>query len=201
MSTAATRRRLERERSRQMKAAQVEARLAERTREENTVRAFKASDDFAARARTVNRSFTVVLFAVVTIALLIVLTLGVNIYRSTVVADNSDKQMREGTSLIATSIAQLDQQDCVSVGQGPEGDSLVLTERVGDQAFETRFYLSEGRVVQEYVAASSAYNPEFAQLVCESDTFEVELQDRMITITTDAGAAYVTLRSNQGGER
>ena len=57
----------------------------------------------------------------------------------------------------------------IAQGQGPEGKSLVVVEPLDSGTYETRFYLYEGKVVQEYSLAGSGYTPEKATEVTASD--------------------------------
>ena len=91
-----------------------------------------------------------------------------------------------------------DSVDAVGAGKGPEGRSLVLTERLDSGTFETRIYAYQGNIVEEYVLADSAYVPEKAIKLSDSDTFDFSYDNGLITITTDDGTAAVALRSKEG---
>lgn len=85
------------------------------------------------------------------------------------------------------------------MGSGPEGRSLVIVEELQSGTFETRFYLYQGRVLQEYSIAGTPYTPEKASIVADSDTFEFTYSKGLLSVTTDQGTSNVALRSAQGG--
>ena len=89
--------------------------------------------------------------------------------------------------------------DAVSVGAGPEGRSLVLTERLANGTYETRIYLYRGQVVEEYSVAGTPYTPDKATPVVATGTFDFTYSQGLLTIVTDEGRAEVALRSVRGG--
>ena len=92
-----------------------------------------------------------------------------------------------------------DSKGAIAQGQGPEGKSLVVVEPLDSGTYETRFYLYEGKVVQEYSLAGSGYTPEKATEVTASDSFDFSYSNGLLTVTTDQGTAEVALRHMQGG--
>ena len=146
-----------------------------------------------------NRSFTLALLAFMVVALLLVLTMGANVYRGLVESHSQVKQVRLETSLLATSVLMNDVRGSVSRGEGPEGDALVLTEKTQDGTFQTRFYLYEGNLMEEYAVASAPCNPENATVVAPLSRFSFTLEGNLLSITTDAGTEHIALRSTQLG--
>lgn len=102
--------------------------------------------------------------------------------------------------LLVNTVRRIDTLDCLAIGSGPEGESLVLTEQLRNGVYETRIYLYQGAVVQEYAPSGMPYKPEDATKVVESTTFTFELSNGLLTIQTDSGTAEVALRSVRGGE-
>ena len=87
------------------------------------------------------RLFTVLLFALFIVALLIAIMTGTGLYRALVEVRDQADDTRLATGLIANSVRAADSVDAVGAGKGPEGRSLVLTERLDSGTFETRIYL------------------------------------------------------------
>ena len=139
------------------------------------------------------RLFTALLFALFLIALLIALSAGTNLYRT--LGDTS----RIATGLIANSVRAADAVDAIGTGQGPEGRSLVLTERLDGGTFETRIYSYEGVIVEEYAPADAAYTPEKAARIVDSVRFSFSYENGLLTVYTDDGTVQVALRSVRGG--
>lgn len=150
-----------------------------------------------------NRMLTLILFVVIVICLLASLALGVNIYRNMIEHKSELQQIRLETSLISNSLGQLDQAKAIGVREGPQGTMLVASEELGESTFETRFYLYDGWLVEEYVADSIEPDPQSADKVARTSVFDVQLdaEGKLLAITTDAGTTHVAIRSSQGGER
>jgi hypothetical protein len=127
------------------------------------------------------------------------LVMGVAMYRHAAQAQLETDDVRVGTGLIASYVKANDRRDVLSVGEGPEGKALVLTERLDSGDYELRIYKHEGKIVQEYSVAGTAYTPARAQVLMESDTFGFFVDGDLVTIETDQGPVAIALRSAQGG--
>ena len=84
--------------------------------------------------------------------------------RAVEVRDQAD-DTRLATGLIANSVRAADSVDAVGAGKGPEGRSLVLTERLDSGTFETRIYAYQGSIVEEY-ALTDAGAEESCRCLC-----------------------------------
>lgn len=145
------------------------------------------------------RVFTALLFALFILALLIAIMVGTSLYRALVdVRDQADTS-RLATGLIANSVRAADAVDAVGAGQGPEGSSLVLTERLENGTFETRIYEYQGSIVEEYALADAAYTPDKASHIVDSEHFSFDYDHGLLTVETDNGTVQVALRSAMGG--
>jgi hypothetical protein len=151
------------------------------------------------RAGRASSFFMAVLLAVFFIALLSGLIVGVSMYRYAAQTQMDTDKIRMSTGLLASHIKTNDRENVLGVGQGPEGKSLVLTEPADHGAYETRIYKYEGKIVQEYSLAGSAYTPQRAQVLEESDSFDFQVDGKLLTVTTDGGSVSVALRSAHGG--
>lgn len=151
-------------------------------------------------SRTADRALMLVLFAVVIFALLGLLALGVNAYR-TLAEDRTDASaLRQESGLLLNTVRANDAADAVAVGEGPEGPSLVLVERLDSGTYETRLYAYQGAIMQEYVVAGAEYDPASATQVADSQTFEFSYDETsgLLTVVTDAGEAHIALRCANG---
>ena len=144
-------------------------------------------------------AFTIVLIAVFFIVMMGCLAVGARMYSnvSNLEAQANDIRMQSG--LLANLIRVNDAADAFEVGAGPEGDALVMIERLDSGTYETRIYRYQGAIVQEYAISGRPYKPENAIKVIESDTFEFSYENGLVTIVTDDGEWCVALRSIQGG--
>ena len=152
------------------------------------------------RGHSAKRMFPSVIMGVFFIALLLALISGVTVYRS--VSDNAKATdtLRQGAGLICNAVHANDAKEAIAVGKGPEGRSLVIVESLKSGTFETRFYLHQGKVLQEYSTAGSPYNPETASVVTNSSRFVFGYEHGLLSVTTDQGTAEVALRAQQGGK-
>ncbi|MBQ9068859.1 MAG: DUF4860 domain-containing protein [Eggerthellaceae bacterium] len=139
--------------------------------------------------------FEILLFALIIGTLLLTLGMGVSVYRNISIQRWADEQNRTGLTLIANSVRITDSIDAVGVGAGPEGQALVLTERFDDGAYETRIYLHEGFIVEEYALAGAPYAPERATQLVESSTFTFSYANGLLTVRTDQGTQEIMLHS------
>lgn len=157
-----------------------------------------------ARGSNAAGAFTIVLFALFAIALLLALVAGTGVYRHINAADEASSHERLSLSLVANAVRATDAADAVSQGAGPEGAALVLTEHLSTGAYETRFYLHDGWIVEEYTVAGAVYNPDGATPVAASETFAFDVADGLVRISCDEGETAVALRSDgavaEGGE-
>lgn len=145
------------------------------------------------------RLFTVLLFALLIVTLLIAIMAGTGLYRALVDVRAQADASRLATSLIANSVRAADAVDAVGAGQGPEGRSLVLTERLDSGTFETRIYAYQGSIVQEYALADAAYTPEKATPIVESQRFAFSYENGLLVVETDDDSVQIALRSVRGG--
>lgn len=146
------------------------------------------------------RIFTGILFVMFVVALLLAFLAGTNVYRGLQDLSSRTDEARLSLSLVVNHVRANDSSQAVAEGVGPEGPSLVLVEHVeGSNDVETRMYLYNGSIVEEYAIAGSAYTPERALPIVESSQFSFSYAQGLLTITTDSGTANVALRSAGGG--
>lgn len=148
-------------------------------------------------------AFTVALFALFVVALLLAILAGTGVYRALRAADGAASDERLSTSLIANAVRATDAAGSVSASEGPEGPALVLAEHLDSGDYQTRFYLYRGFVVQEYALADAPLAPDAATPVVESASFSFELDEGsgLLRVSTDAGEVLVALRSAGGDAR
>ena len=166
----------------------------------NAIAAYERSKSPLIKKGRNTRSFTALLLAVFFVVLMAGLAVGVAMYQSVANSQLEENAARMQAGLLASNVHVNDVANAVGTGNGPEGRSLVLTERDEDgSVYEMRIYLYRGNVVQEYSLAGSAYTPERAQPLVSSSTFDFALRDNLLVISTDQGATNIALRSYQGG--
>lgn len=140
--------------------------------------------------------FAMLLFAVLVLALFLALVSGTTAYRSIVDDDRAARDIRMGTSLVANIVRAADSSGFAAVGEGPEGRALVLKEHLDSGTFETRLYLHDGWIVEEYAVEGAAYDPDNAVRMTPSETFSFEIQPTKVRICCDEGETVVALRAD-----
>ena len=90
-----------------------------------------------------------------------------------------------------------DQTGAVSVEPGPQGDALVLADAGEDTGYETRIYVYDGQLMEEYAASESSFDPAAAQAVARTDTFTVTMDGGLVSVTTDQGSIRVYLHTGE----
>ena len=151
------------------------------------------------RERRFGHLFTAFLFALFALALLMAMLVGTNVYHSLYDSRTDTSNTRLSLGLIANSVRANDAVDAVATGAGPEGRSLVLVEKLESGAYETRIYLYEGSIVEEYALADAAYTPDKATVIASSEAFDFAYENGLLTVTTDQGSTDIALRSVRGG--
>lgn len=145
------------------------------------------------------KSSTRILMLVLLAMLLIALVLGVTVYKNVATVQIAADEARLGKQVIANVVRSDDGQGSVLIGRGPEGPSLVTLEHFDFGSFETRIYLSNGTIVQEYTSADTPYSPSKGVKLADSSKFDLSYNNGLLTIDTDQGTTCVALRSVQGG--
>lgn len=147
----------------------------------------------------VQRTFSILLFSVFVVVDLLALMAGASAYGAITKMQNASDARIMSVGPIVSSIRANDATGGITSGEGPEGRSLVLVQRDSEGAYETRIYLYEGKIVQEFVLEGAPYTPDRATELVDSSTFDFTYEDGLLTVTTDAGIAKVALRNLQGG--
>ena len=101
--------------------------------------------------------------------------------------------------MVVNAVRATDAPGSVERGKGPEGDALVLVERLDTGTYETRFFLCDGWLVEQYAVAGAPYEADGATWLAETGSFSFELDDGMLTVSCDAGTARTALRSQVEG--
>lgn len=148
----------------------------------------------------IKKMFPALILAVFFVMLLLALISGVLVYKYVTDTQAQNSTQREGAGLIVNAVRANDTDQAIAVGNGPEGRSLVVLESLDSGTYETRYYLSNGKILQEYSLAGSPYTPEKASEVVDSSTFEFSYSHGLLTVTADEGTSEVALRSLEGGE-
>lgn len=158
----------------------------------NTIRAHRQKN----LPRQLFAGLLMVLFFVM---LLLALAASVTVYQRVATIQMTTSNDRLGLQLIGNYVHANDSQGTVKVGAGPEGRSLVMLERTETGNYETRIYLYNNSIVEEYAVEGAAYTPGKALKLVDSSSFSFSYSAGLLTISTDQGSANIALRSEQVG--
>lgn len=117
------------------------------------------------------------IFSLFILAMLVVLLAGSQIFSAVDNYSTETDRTRLTLSLVANAIHANDATNAVRVEDGPESDVLVLSEVTSTGTYETRFYLYNGWLVEEYAPAGTELDPTRGTQIVRENRFEVTLID------------------------
>lgn len=152
------------------------------------------------KGNSLQRAFSILLFTVFVVVDLLALAAGASAYGSLNSMQSTNDARIMSLGPIISSVKANDTKNGVGrSGDAPEGEALVLTQKDMQGTYETRIYLYQGKIVQEFALAGSPYTPNKATPLAESSTFSFSYDKGVLTINTDAGECKIALRNMQGG--
>lgn len=142
---------------------------------------------------------TLGIYALLLAGFLLLVLFGAGTYQKTVKSQRENEDRRAVLSYLSMTLRNHDHQQAVSVEPGPEGDVLVLTDRVGDDAYTTRIYQSEGMLLEEFAKSGTALGQGEIQSIGACSRFEIERMDGQdLCLRVEDGSVLVHLRSESG---
>ena len=79
------------------------------------------------------------------------------------------------------------------------GAALLLRENADGETYETRIYLYEGALREEYGTADAALDPQDSERIVDAKSFSVEqVRPGLLVVSTEYGSADIALRSGRG---
>ncbi len=112
---------------------------------------------------------------------------------------DANREARAALSYLAARVHAADAAGAVSVGEGPEGAALLLRENADGETYETRIYLYEGALREEYGTADDALDPQDSERIVDAKSFSVEqVRLGLLVVSTEYGSADIALRSGRG---
>lgn len=146
--------------------------------------------------RRATHAFAVAMLGLFFLSILGAIALGTSVYRRIYDSSRSIEDARLSLGVIENTIRANDATGSVKLSDGPEGQALVLVEHLESGIYETRFYLANGWIMEEYAPAGEPLSVTSATPIAESETFVVELDEQSVTVSCDAGSTTMALRSN-----
>ena len=143
--------------------------------------------------------YPLLLFAIIVLSLLFLVMTGTGLYSAVVDSQTRNREARAALSYLAARVHAADAAGAVSVGEGPEGAALLLRENADGETYETRIYLYEGALREEYGTADAALDPQESERIVDAKSFSVEqVRPGLLVVSTEYGSADIALRSGRG---
>ena len=131
---------------------------------------------------------------------LLLVILGAQTYRRTAEGQETNNHTRAQLSWLSAVIRANDREGAVYLSEqkSPEDGTVLVVE--DGSGYASRIYRYDGFLVEDYGAVEGELQPESALKIGPSALFEVELrpEENALTVTSDEGSIYLTLRSSGG---
>ena len=152
------------------------------------------------RHRLNSAPFSLALFVLMLGCVLVLAAFGAQVYRALTENQSRNNGVRASLSYVAARLRAADEDGAVSILPGPQGDALILADTGEETGYETRIYVFDGQLMEEYTACQSDFDPSMAQAVARTDTFVVEMESGLVSVTTDQGTVRVYLHTGEAEE-
>lgn len=127
------------------------------------------------------------LYALLTLALLVLTAAGAEFYSSAVAAQNRHRAQRSALAFVQSQAAAF--ETGVTLQSGEEGNVLCLREPEG--SYETRIYYYDGALRTQLCGIGDTLRPEAGERICDLQSFALEwAEDGLLRITADGRTAY-----------
>ena len=137
------------------------------------------------------------LSALFLLGFLLVVVFGARSYRDAVDSQYGNMDERALSAYLAASIKANDSKGAVHIEDSDYGQVLVVTDAESDWAL--RYYLSDGRLVEDFARDGSPLAPEDAQQIAPTEIFTLEISENgLLTVTTDEGRMLLHPRCETG---
>jgi len=153
--------------------------------------------------RKADTLLVLLLFGVFAVCILGVLLLGGDAYRRLSQRDQAGYDERTASQYLATRVRQADRLGGVNVTSFQGVDTLILTEEIEGEVYETRVYCYDGYLRELFTAADSALNPEDGEKILAAEGLTLSRQGRVLTAELTDGEGQLRqiilyLRSGEG---
>ena len=126
----------------------------------------------------------------------LLVVIGARIYRDTLTVREQNNSARAQLSTVRTMLREADSSGAVVLDTYNGARLLRIAD--GDTGYGLLIYAADGQLLQEYTDIAAQPDPQLAEVIAQTDTFDVSLQQNILTVTMDAGTVSVCLRSEGG---
>lgn len=126
-----------------------------------------------AQSHTVDFLFTLSLFCVFTVCALLLVTLGVQVYQSTVRYLKDTYSARTALAYVAEKVRQHDARGCAALTQLDGETALLLTDEIDGSIYETYIYPDGKYLCELTVRQGTAVSADMGQQILETEGFSI----------------------------
>ena len=101
----------------------------------------------------------------------VLVTVGGDSYRRLLDKRDANANLRIATGYLGMRMRQYDVSGCLSAGENEQGAYLALRETIDGEAYETRVYLYQGMLCEQFMAAEDEFIPESGLEIVALDSF------------------------------
>ncbi len=117
--------------------------------------------------------FLIALLGLFAICAVLVLILGIRIYRNITMQMNSNYDTRTAFAYITEKIEQADTLDAISVTDFGDGCALQIDQTINRESYTTYIYTYEGNLCELLVRSGKKLSPRAGQALFACNTFEI----------------------------
>ena len=154
---------------------------------------------FGSDRLTIDAAVVFALFAVFTVAVLLVLLLGAGVYRSTAAGISDSYSERTAEAYLISKVRHADATGAdgsplVKVARFGDTDTLALYEEYGGVRDVTYIYWRDGWLCELYAGADDALDPSLGERIIAAEKFAAALDGSVLSMDIGAGTSYLFLR-------
>lgn len=129
--------------------------------------------------------FTIGLFGVLAVSVLMVVLLGADVYQKVTADMASNFNSRTSLSYVAEKVRQNDSVNGISCGKTANGtDALILKQAIGAQTYATWIFAADGSLREVLVQDGATVKDTDGQPIMELSGFFAEMTDGLLVVTT-----------------
>lgn len=154
--------------------------------------------DYEQRSWIVNLISTMVILGVFAISALLLLNVGVRVYKNIALSNSENFKLRTSLSYVATKVRQSDESGLIQYVEKEGVGVLSLMEKLEDGNYETLIYYYDGSLRELYQEEGANLPLEIGTPIVEAADFRMEIDENgCITMEVENGSGdQETLRIN-----
>lgn len=152
------------------------------------------------KKRNMTGVLVLLVFAVFMVSVLLVLLSGADTVQRLTQRDQRSYHHRTALQYITTRVRQADLAGAVNIDG--TGSTLVLTEQIEGQPYQTRIYCCEGYLREMFCAAGAELSPEFGEAILPMAHFAAARKDNTLRVELslpDGSSEHLFLLLRSGG--